>query len=512
MYSLQKTILSTFLFIICYSSVAFEPDREYRLTILHTNDHHGNFMPNKKGEYGMPAHKTLIDQIRNEVSKNGGHVLLLSGGDINTGIPESDILDAEPDFKAMNIIGYDAMVLGNHEFDKPIDILKKQKTWANFPFLSANVYEPNSNKHLFLPYISKKFDDLRIALFGLTTEDTVLGNPRLSKTVVIKPAIDVAKQLVPKLRKKNDLVIAMTHIGFYAKGAHGLQSPGDVTLATQVPGIDVIVGAHSQLPLFKPEKVNNTLILQAHEWGKFVGRLDIKYKNGKITDSKYKLIPINLASYPNAPHIKPDQKLIDFLTPYQQKANTELDSGTIGIAKDDFSGNRKPTRSEQTALGQLLLKAQAFVTNADVSIIQSGGIRASLEKGDVTYRDILSIHPFGTAIVTVTLTGKELKKYLQQILQHNPGSGGYPQLFNLTFKKQKIYVKGKLIKDSQTYKISINSYIASGGDKYPILDKHHSYVNSGLNLAKALEMYIKNHSPLELDQYQPVVKNITPLN
>ena len=153
MYSLQKTILSTFLFIICYSSVAFEPDREYRLTILHTNDHHGNFMPNKKGEYGMPAHKTLIDQIRNEVSKNGGHVLLLSGGDINTGIPESDILDAEPDFKAMNIIGYDAMVLGNHEFDKPIDILKKQKTWANFPF-----YQPmfmnliQTNIYFFLIY------------------------------------------------------------------------------------------------------------------------------------------------------------------------------------------------------------------------------------------------------------------------------------------------------------------------------------------------------------------------
>lgn len=111
-----------------------------RLTILHTNDHHGRFWKNQDGEYGLAAQKTLVDQIRKEVKKQGGQLLVLSGGDINTGVPESDIQDAEPDFKGMKAIGYDAMALGNHEFDNSLDVLKKQAHWAGFPFLSANTY------------------------------------------------------------------------------------------------------------------------------------------------------------------------------------------------------------------------------------------------------------------------------------------------------------------------------------------------------------------------------------
>jgi 5'-nucleotidase/UDP-sugar diphosphatase len=118
---------------------SYEQDTEYQLTILHTNDHHGRFWKNSNGEYGMAARKTLIDQIRAEVEGQGGSVMLLSGGDINTGVPESDLQDAEPDFKGMTMLGYDAMAVGNHEFDNSRDVLMKQKEWADFPFLSANI-------------------------------------------------------------------------------------------------------------------------------------------------------------------------------------------------------------------------------------------------------------------------------------------------------------------------------------------------------------------------------------
>ena len=91
------------------------PPGPIRLTILHTNDHHGRFWPNADGEYGMAARKTLIDRIRAEVKAAGGHLMLLDGGDINTGVPESDLQDAEPDFKGMNLLGYDATAVGNHE-------------------------------------------------------------------------------------------------------------------------------------------------------------------------------------------------------------------------------------------------------------------------------------------------------------------------------------------------------------------------------------------------------------
>jgi 5'-nucleotidase / UDP-sugar diphosphatase len=99
-----------------------------KLTVLHTNDHHGRFWPNSDGEYGLAARKTLIDKVRAEVKAAGGEVLLLDGGDVNTGVPESDLQDAEPDFKGMNLLGYDASAIGNHEFDKPLAVLDKRSS------------------------------------------------------------------------------------------------------------------------------------------------------------------------------------------------------------------------------------------------------------------------------------------------------------------------------------------------------------------------------------------------
>lgn len=110
------------------SAQAYEQDKTYKITILHTNDHHGHFWRNDYGEYGLAAQKTLVDGIRKEVAAEGGSVLLLSGGDINTGVPESDLQDAEPDFRGMNLIGYDAMAVGNHEFDNPLSVLRQQRS------------------------------------------------------------------------------------------------------------------------------------------------------------------------------------------------------------------------------------------------------------------------------------------------------------------------------------------------------------------------------------------------
>lgn len=109
------------------SAQAYEQDKTYKITILHTNDHHGHFWRSDYGEYGLSAQKTLVDGIRKEVAAEGGSVLLLSGGDINTGVPESDLQDAEPDFRGMNLIGYDAMAVGNHEFDNPLSVLRQQE-------------------------------------------------------------------------------------------------------------------------------------------------------------------------------------------------------------------------------------------------------------------------------------------------------------------------------------------------------------------------------------------------
>ncbi len=134
------------------TALAYEQDKTYKITVLHTNDHHGHFWRNEYGEYGLAAQKTLVDGIRKEVAAEGGSVLLLSGGDINTGVPESDLQDAEPDFRGMNLVGYDAMAIGNHEFDNPLTVLRQQEQWAKFPLLSANIYQKSTGERLFKPW------------------------------------------------------------------------------------------------------------------------------------------------------------------------------------------------------------------------------------------------------------------------------------------------------------------------------------------------------------------------
>ncbi len=298
------------------SEPAWQEDTTYKITVLHTNDNHGRFWQNKYGEYGMAARKTLIDDIRTEVQAEGGSVLLLSGGDINTGVPESDLQDAEPDFKGMNKIGYDAIALGNHEFDNPLDVLQKQIDWAEFPMLSANIYDKKTGERMYQAYEIFEKQGIKIAVVGLTTEDTAkIGNPEYIGSLEFRDPKLEAKKVIAELNEteKPDLIFAVTHMGHYENGERGINAPGDVALARSLDmgELDMIVGGHSQEPVCmegpnlikknfkpgdecKPDQQNGTWIVQAHEWGKYVGKADFEFRNGELEMVSYDLIPVNL--------------------------------------------------------------------------------------------------------------------------------------------------------------------------------------------------------------------------
>ena len=150
----MKKLFTVLPLVLATSAVmAYEQGKTYQFTILHTNDTHGHFWPNAKGEYGFPAHKTIVNRVKAEVQQKGGSLILLNAGDFNTGVPESDMQTAEPDIKAMNAMGYEATVLGNHEFDNPLQVLDMQEKWANFPFLSANASKPMVKSRLVTPIL-----------------------------------------------------------------------------------------------------------------------------------------------------------------------------------------------------------------------------------------------------------------------------------------------------------------------------------------------------------------------
>ncbi|HHX8457049.1 TPA: bifunctional UDP-sugar hydrolase/5'-nucleotidase UshA [Vibrio diabolicus] len=514
-------------------------DTTYKLTVLHTNDHHGRFWQNRYGEYGMAARKTLIDDLREEIQAEGGSVLLLSGGDINTGVPESDLQDAEPDFKGMSKIGYDAMALGNHEFDNPLDVLFKQQEWASFPMLSANIYDKNTGKRLFQPYAMFNKQGIKIAVIGLTTEDTAkLGNPEFIEQIDFRDPKEEAKNLIAELKETEypDLIFAVTHMGHYENGNRGINAPGDVALARYLNegDLDMIVGGHSQEPVcmegpnvikksFKPgdecqpDQQNGAYIVQAHEWGKYVGRADYEFRNGELSMVSYDLIPVNLKKKIKVDgqsqrvliqeEIEQDEAMLEFLRPYQEKGQGKLNV-KIAESNGKLEGDRSVVRYQQTNLGRLIATAHMERAKADFAVMNSGGVRDSIAAGDITYKDVLTVQPFGNMVSYVDMTGKEVLDYLNVVATKPVDSGAYAQFAGIAMsinngEVTNVFIGNKQLRLDGNYRFTVPSYNAAGGDGYPKIDDHPGYVNTGFTDAEVLKDYLETHSPVDVNEYAP---------
>ncbi|MGL6707959.1 bifunctional UDP-sugar hydrolase/5'-nucleotidase UshA [Salmonella sp. NW1222] len=519
---------------------AYEKDKTYKITILHTNDHHGHFWRSEYGEYGLAAQKTLVDSIRKEVAQEGGSVLLLSGGDINTGVPESDLQDAEPDFRGMNLIGYDAMAVGNHEFDNPLTVLRQQEKWAKFPFLSANIYQKSTGERLFKPWAIFTRQDIKIAVIGLTTDDTAkIGNSEYFTDIEFRKPAEEAKVVIQELNmnEKPDVIIATTHMGHYDNGDHGLNAPGDVEMARSLPAgsLAMIVGGHSQDPVCMasenkkqvnyvpgtpcaPDKQNGIWIVQAHEWGKYVGRADFEFRNGEMKMVNYQLIPVNLkkkVTWDNGkservlytPEIAENPQMLSLLTPFQNKGKAQLEV-KIGSVNGLLEGDRSKVRFVQTNMGRVILAAQIARTGADFGVMSGGGIRDSIEAGDITYKSVLKVQPFGNIVVYADMSGKEVVDYLTAVAQMKPDSGAYPQFANVSFvakegKLTDLKIKGEPVDPAKTYRMATLSFNATGGDGYPRIDNKPGYVNTGFIDAEVLKEFIQQNSPLDAAAFTP---------
>ncbi|EFQ6371702.1 bifunctional UDP-sugar hydrolase/5'-nucleotidase [Salmonella enterica] len=519
---------------------AYEKDKTYKITILHTNDHHGHFWRSEYGEYGLAAQKTLVDSIRKEVAQEGGSVLLLSGGDINTGVPESDLQDAEPDFRGMNLIRYDAMAVGNHEFDNPLTVLRQQEKWAKFPFLSANIYQKSTGERLFKPWAIFIRQDIKIAVIGLTTDDTAkIGNPEYFTDIEFRKPAEEAKVVIQELNmnEKPDVIIATTHMGHYDNGDHGSNAPGDVEMARSLPAgsLAMIVGGHSQDPVCMasenkkqvnyvpgtpcaPDKQNGIWIVQAHEWGKYVGRADFEFRNGEMKMVNYQLIPVNLkkkVTWDNGkservlytPEIAENPQMLSLLTPFQNKGKAQLEV-KIGSVNGLLEGDRSKVRFVQTNMGRVILAAQIARTGADFGVMSGGGIRDSIEAGDITYKSVLKVQPFGNIVVYADMSGKEVVDYLTAVAQMKPDSGAYPQFANVSFvakegKLTDLKIKGEPVDPAKTYRMATLSFNATGGDGYPRIDNKPGYVNTGVIDAEVLKEFIQQNSPLDAAAFTP---------
>ncbi|WP_413283961.1 bifunctional UDP-sugar hydrolase/5'-nucleotidase UshA [Vibrio sp. MA40-2] len=523
----------------CATGPAWEQDQTYKLTVLHTNDHHGRFWSNKYGEYGMAARKTLIDELRAEVAAEGGSVLLLSGGDINTGVPESDLQNAEPDFKGMNKLGYDAMALGNHEFDNPLSVLEQQIEWGGFPMLSANIYDKATGERKYQAYQLFEKQGIKIAVIGLTTEDTMkIGNPEYIAGLDFRDPKEEAKKLIAELEQseKPDLIFAVTHMGHYENGNRGVNAPGDVALARYLDegSLDIIVGGHSQEPVCmegpnvmsksfkpgaecKPDNQNGTWIVQAHEWGKYVGRADFEFTNGELEMVSYNLIPVNLKKKIKVDgksqrvfiqdEIAQDAEMTAFLQPFQDKGKDQLNK-KVAETNGNLVGERNVVRFQQTNLGRLIATAHMERAQADFGVMNSGGVRASMEAGDITYKDVLTVQPFANTVTYNDMKGSDVLDYLNVVATKPVDSGAYAQFAGISMtvagdKVSDVKIGGMPLDMNKTYRFTVPSFNAAGGDGYPKLTGNAGYVNTGFVDAEVLKAYLEENSPIDVNTFEP---------
>jgi 5'-nucleotidase/UDP-sugar diphosphatase len=484
----------------------------HHLVILHTNDTHGHpvkfFKHPAPDVGGLPARATIVQGIKGQ-SKN---VLLLDAGDINTGRPESNLFKARPDIEGYNYMGYDAMALGNHEFDNGADVLKEQTQLANFPFLSANI-KTKEGELLTLPYIIKEFEGFKVAIFGLTTKESeFLSHPDNIKGLVFQDEVEAAKQLVPELRKQADIVIALAHLGIFNS-----RELGSKRLASEVSGIDLIVDGHSHTKLEAPivithtESGHKTPIVQAWKWGLVLGRTDLYIQEKRIIDYTFEAIPVNLKEVDKKPdgamvyhyigeEIPEDPKLVRLMEPYVTGANAVL-SKVIGQAEETIF--YKGVRKGENGLGNLVADSMLWYTKylgVDFALQNGGGIRADLPKGPFTQRSLHEILPFDNSVVVLTLDGATVQSLFDYIGSISRGQGAFPQvsagvsitLDTLTKRCEKIMINGEPFDPGRTYKIATNSYLAAGGDGYRmLLNAVHRY-DSSMSLRDVVTRYIEH--------------------
>lgn len=475
---LTRLIAFLLLLVSCAHHSESKESSQTKVIILHTNDIHGRAWPfpkeNGQLEGGYAAQSSLISKIRREAESENAAFLLLSAGDVNTGVPESDFSEAKPDFDSMQSIGYDAMAVGNHDLDHGLGLLLKQASWVKFPFLAANLKSTQTKKPVFPSSFQLVRQGIQFGVLGLTTDDL----PRLilsqhSQNILVEDSIKTAKEEVDRLKKGgSQILIALSHLGLSETGLslHRFILNDDQKLAHEVPELNLIVGGHSHTFLEKGLQEGKTLIVQAGYRGNYLGRVDLVWdKEQKVVVSgKAQLIKVD-------PQEGEDSDLKSRLEPYRAKYEDELGL-VVFETKHPIVGQRNQSGTLEIPLGNLICDALKTETGTDLAFFNSGGLRSSLPAGPVKKRDLLEAFPFKNQVSTGVFSGEEVISLLNDGLRGGNYAGGVLQVSGLSYeikdgKVSVVLINGKPIDKKRNYSFSTNSYVFSAGDRLNTMKK-----------------------------------------
>ena len=457
------------------------------VTILHFNDFHGHLLPDAPGKDGvshggLARMATMVAQTRQWNEAHNVPTLLLEAGDILQGTPLSATFKGEPDFTCLNLMGVDAMTLGNHEFDFGLDNLLARVRQARFPVRSASVLRAATRELLTPdPVTYLDLNGVKTAIVPLTTPETMVESA--AKNVAgleFTDPVATVRKLLPAVLQRADFVVALTHLGLEA----------DRRLAREVPQLDVIVGGHSHDALAEPERVGRTLICQAGSYGQYLGQLDAYVEAGEI--AKYRGF---LRSVDDP--VPPRADVAQVVQHYAGQLEVEM-ARVVGNTSVPLVGDRDVIRSQETNLGNLVADAMRDYAKADIALTNAGGIRAGIDAGPITVGEVLTVLPFDNELVTVDLTGDQVLQVLRRDAALPAKDGGFLQVSGVRFVARggevaDVKAGDQALRPEKLYRAVTLDFLLTGGNGYEAFTHGRNPKPLGVMLSRVFTDYLKAH-------------------
>ena len=503
-----------------------------QITILGTTDLHGNIYPvdyytNKPDNRGLAKIGTLIKRVRQE-HKN---ILLVDSGDTIQGTPleyyhnKKNNKPPDPMMLAMNALNFDAMAVGNHEYNFGLPVLEKARSEAKFPWLSGNTYEKGTDKTHYQPYLVKEVSGVRIGIVGLTTP----GIPNWENIqnyagLEFHEPAGEARKWVTLLREKEnvDAVVIAMHMGVEEDLRTGEINPGQVlnenmavAIAKQVSGVDVIFMGHTHRDV-PSLYLNGALLTQANHWGRHLARADLyleKESEGwRVYAKSARTIPVD-------DRVDADSEILQLTAPYHEETQQWL---SRAIGESDAELTAAEARFKDAAILDLIQRVQLETGKADVSMAAVFNPQARIPQGPVTVREIASLYVYENTLVVLEVTGQQLKDALEHSAKYfkpyEPGKTPAELVdekipaynfdiaegvkYEIDIRKpfgqriQNLRFRGKPLDPNQKLKLATNNYRVNGGGGYTMYKNAPVVYRSGEEIREIMIDWVERHKTI----------------
>ncbi len=487
---------------------------EYTLTILHTNDFHARFEPisafdsgcsaedNEAGEcFGGSAR--LVTAVE-EARARSNNSILVDGGDQFQGTLFYTYYKGAAAAEFMNKMGYDAMTVGNHEFDDGPEVLRGFVDAVEFPVLMSNA--DISGEELLADAIQKSVvieqGGEQIGLIGLTPQDTdELASP--GPNVIFTDPVEAVQAEVDRLTEEGvNKIIVLSHSGYGV----------DQRVAEETTGVDVIVGGHTNTLLGDmdgaqgpyPTMVGDTAIVSAYAYGKFLGELNVTFDDdGVITEATGAPLIMDASVAEDEESVA---RIAELAGPLDEIRN-EVVAETSG----PLTGDRAVCRAEECDMGNLIADAmldRVADQGIQVALMNSGGIRADIDAGEVTMGEVLTVLPFQNTLSTFQVSGETILEALENAAsQHEEGAGRFLQVAGMTYtvdltqepgsRISEVMIQGEAIDPAATYGVTSNNFVRNGGDGFSMFTDAENAYDFGPDVANVVADYLAENSPYE---------------